>query len=292
VVLLDAYVEGYVIRLGPAAERGEIYNRLLVAPLEELPAAVVHEPVVGGVGGVTGLESDDSVGATLGEFSAGLGRGQTEFIEAVVVDNALEELDLATKEEVAGREDVLGNPGVLVVSVAEHTGNEFFLAVDVDFGVAEDGDVGAVGGDEGDGILALDGVLDLGSDGESDGNRHGYTLESLGFGVKVVKVSGLVVKVGVASEVHFHGVEVEDLEKNTFTHETAEGGGPAFTDSLKPLKVNDTKRDLGEAGSLGSLFGEGAGVLGDEFVITTSGHAVRKGEAVGATVAFACLTGD
>jgi hypothetical protein len=85
---------------------------------------------------------------------------------------------------------------------------------------------------------------------------------------------------------------VKNLKQDAFAHETLERGGPAFADHLKPLEVDDTERNLGEASDLASLLGERTSLLDDEIDVAAGRHAVGEGQAIRAAVALAGLASD
>eukprot|EP00965_Chrysotila_dentata_P155469 5136792-Pleurochrysis_carterae.AAC.1 len=119
VVLLDAHVEGHVALLGPSPEGREPEHRVLVAALLQLGARVLHQKGVARVRRVARLEGVDDVGALLLEGRPQLVDGKAVAVEAVVVLNAAEQLDLAAERKVLARREQLRNVRVRVVNHAK-----------------------------------------------------------------------------------------------------------------------------------------------------------------------------
>mmetsp|Transcript_28769 Transcript_28769/g.67857 ORF Transcript_28769/g.67857 Transcript_28769/m.67857 type:complete len:533 (-) Transcript_28769:1408-3006(-) len=176
VVLLDADVQRHVGGLGPAAQRREPEHGVLVAARHQLAARVLHEEGVAGVRGVARLERIDHIGTLLDEGRLELVDGQPVLVEAIVVLDAAEELDLAAQAVgLAGGEHVL-DVRVLVVLRAPRAVDDLPRAVLVGLGRAQDGERGARRARQGDRL----GVADLAArevgDGEEDRHRHRDTL--------------------------------------------------------------------------------------------------------------------
>mmetsp|Transcript_18092 Transcript_18092/g.56484 ORF Transcript_18092/g.56484 Transcript_18092/m.56484 type:complete len:210 (-) Transcript_18092:1307-1936(-) len=135
-VLFDSHVERHVVGLRPAAQRREPQDRILVAHLDEALAARPHEVRVARVRRVSRLESEDDVRALRGELVIELFRRFAPPVEAVVVGDAVEELDFAAEQPVAARHDAF-DVRVAVVDRPEAPRHDLLLAVRVDLEVVQ-----------------------------------------------------------------------------------------------------------------------------------------------------------
>mmetsp|Transcript_8887 Transcript_8887/g.16890 ORF Transcript_8887/g.16890 Transcript_8887/m.16890 type:complete len:819 (-) Transcript_8887:890-3346(-) len=247
-VLVDAHVERHVVGLGPAAERREPEQRLLVAHRVQLASSILHEVGVSGVSRVTRLESVHGISTGGNEALAELGRGETVVVHAIVVADALEELDL-TAEEVGSTLEHLLDVRVLGVDASEDARDDLLLAVVVDLRIRQHSHALARRGDEGDGFFALDHLLGGGGDGQDDGHRHVDAVAQLQLGGVVIVVGLLLSEVGVAREVEWvdeHRVVVQGLQQDALPHESLEWCSPSLADTLYPLQVDVAQKHLRE----------------------------------------------
>lgn len=200
---------------------------LLVAALLKLLGGVSHQEGVAIVDWVAELEDEDGIGAHLLELGSELKRRLAVVVKTVVPLHACKRLDVTTGEPVSLLVDHFDVWVVLGVA-APGTGATLFLAVDVELGVAEDGEVLALVR-QCDGLGAVEALLVLGGEGQDDGD-------------------GLIVGAIVED-----GVEVERLEHLVLAHEPLQWSGPALGQDLVPFGVELGHLELGQAGGLLNL---------------------------------------
>mmetsp|Transcript_25990 Transcript_25990/g.40891 ORF Transcript_25990/g.40891 Transcript_25990/m.40891 type:complete len:442 (-) Transcript_25990:191-1516(-) len=88
-VLLHAHIQGHIVLLGPAAQRGQPEHRVLVPLAQQPVAALLHQVGVARVRGVPRLEGVHDVRVLLGELRAQLLQRQAVLVQAIVVADAL-----------------------------------------------------------------------------------------------------------------------------------------------------------------------------------------------------------
>jgi len=228
IVLLHSPLEWDIIGLGPATERMEEKDWLLVTALLQLLSGVSHEQSVTIVDWVSELEDKDCIGAEFLESSSEFEWGLSVLVESVVPLDAVESLKITTDEPVSLLVDFFD---VWVVDgvCTPGSGTSLLLSVSVEFGVSEN-TVGLSFVSESNGLGFLVCLLDFSGNSEADWDR-------------------LVVSLSVFEQ----AVEVEGLEHLILSHETVEWGGPTFGEDLEPLEVHFGHFDLGKSLGLSDL---------------------------------------
>lgn len=162
-MLSDANIERNVILLGPATEGAEPQDGLLVALSTKILTGTPHEVGMASVGGISRLEGIHGIG-TLGlELLGKLLSSLTPLVQAIIVTDAVQELDFTTDEVISAAGNVL-DIGMTGINDTKHTSNNLLLAVVVNFGVAKDCNGLSHLRNEGDGALlgALNSSLGVG----------------------------------------------------------------------------------------------------------------------------------
>mmetsp|Transcript_28426 Transcript_28426/g.59660 ORF Transcript_28426/g.59660 Transcript_28426/m.59660 type:complete len:725 (-) Transcript_28426:86-2260(-) len=255
-MLLDTHIQRNVILLRPSTQRTQPKHRILeTLPLQVL-SSTPHQIRMTGMSGVPSLEGVDGICALVLELLHELLGSFAPLVQSVVVSNAIEEFDFPTDEVISAFVNFL-DVGMSHVDDSKHAGDDFFLAVGVDFGVAENGhDVSHLGGER-HGVVrrGFDGRFGVGGTGQGDGDGHGDAMgRAVGF--EMLEVGGGRVDILVIGEVERideDGVEVKDFQQSSLAHESLERAGPAFANDLEPVQVQIGDEYFGEGFRLGHL---------------------------------------
>ena len=165
-MLLHSPFEWDIIGLGPASERMEEKDWLLVTSLLQFLSSIGHEESVTIVDWVSELEDENGIGAEFFESGSELEWSLSVLVQTVVPLNSMKSFKITTDEPVSLFVDLLD---VWVVDgvCSPGSGTSLFLSVSVEFWVSED-TVGLAFVGEGDGLGVLVGLLDFGRDSQGD----------------------------------------------------------------------------------------------------------------------------
>mmetsp|Transcript_4473 Transcript_4473/g.12915 ORF Transcript_4473/g.12915 Transcript_4473/m.12915 type:complete len:775 (+) Transcript_4473:4268-6592(+) len=248
-VLLDADVEWHVVRFGPSSEGTQPEHGFLVSLASEILSGRLHQIGMAGVGGVARLEGVHGIGALVLEFLHQLGGGLSPLVQAVVVSDSIEQLNLATNQVISTHVNV-ADVGMVRIDHTVHARHDFFLAILVDLDVSHNGDRVSHSRHQGNVTLAggFDPPLGVVTNGEGDRNGHADTVAGTIFG-KVVEIGlGLESELvsGNVERIDQDTVEVKGLQQSSFPHESLERGRPSLTNGLQPVQINVRDEHLRE----------------------------------------------
>mmetsp|Transcript_30218 Transcript_30218/g.54722 ORF Transcript_30218/g.54722 Transcript_30218/m.54722 type:complete len:378 (-) Transcript_30218:743-1876(-) len=196
------------------------------------------------------LERIHRIRTLLLKFVHNLGGSLAPLVQPVIVPNTIEELHLAADEVVAPLVHLF-DVGMAGVDDAEHAGDDFLLAVGVDFGVAEDGDDVSHLGGQCHGVLGgvFDGRLGVLGTTEGDGNAHGNAIGGTEL-FERLEVGGARLYILILRQIEGidqDGIEMQYLQQGSLPHESLEGGGPPLANDLEPVQVQIGDQYLGQS---------------------------------------------
>ena len=106
-VLSDANIERNVIFLGPATEGAQPQDGLLVALCTKILTGTPHEVGMASMSGISRLEGIHSIGALGLELLGKLLGSLTPLVQAIIVTDAVQQLDFTTDEIITTTGNVL-----------------------------------------------------------------------------------------------------------------------------------------------------------------------------------------
>mmetsp|Transcript_3943 Transcript_3943/g.8698 ORF Transcript_3943/g.8698 Transcript_3943/m.8698 type:complete len:753 (+) Transcript_3943:855-3113(+) len=249
-MLLHPHIKWHIVFLCPSSQRTQPEHRLLVSLLLQVLSGTLHEVGMSSVGRISRLESVHGIGALFLELIHDFSGSLTPLIKSIVVADAIEELDLSSNEVVSALVDLL-DVRVTRIDDTEHSGDNLFLAVGVNFGVSEDGDDVAHLGGQCNSVLSrrLNGRLGILGTTEGDRNTHGNAIGGT-MGLKIGKVGRASVNALILCQVeriNKDGIEMQHFQKGSLPHESLEGSGPSLSDHLKPVEIQIGDEHLRQA---------------------------------------------
>jgi len=213
-MLLNSGGERDIVVLAPSTEGVEEEDGVLVALLDELLTGVLKKEAMSVMEGVADLEGEDGIGASLDHLVVDLLGSHSVAIKSVAPLDVGDEFGGSSGHAPRSLlNDVLSH-GVAVLEASEGSGADLFVPVLEEDGVVNNSNNLAVPG-EGNGILTLARSLEFFSHVLGDGHGHEVTLSLNG-----------------------KSLHLEALEEFHLIHESIEGEGPSFSDSLAELSLN------------------------------------------------------
>jgi len=213
-MLFNSGGERDIVVLAPSTEGVEEEDGVLVALLEEFLTGVLEEEAMSVMEGVADLEGEDGIGASLDHLVVDLLGSHSVVIKSVVPLDVGDEFGRLSGDAPRSLlDDVLGH-GVAVLEASEGSGADLFVSVFEEDGVLNNSNNLAFPG-EGNGILTLARLFEIFRAVLGDGDGHEVTLSLDG-----------------------QSLHLEALEEFHLVHESTEGEGPSFSDSLAELSLN------------------------------------------------------